>query len=380
MAQRLAELGLFEALLDLGAVAVEMLDPDGRLPVDVGEDEAVAVDQGDLAVERELQLLGVDRLERSGAAPLGDLRGGERHPADDQPQRLVLPAARTVGPLGDLRARHLECVCPGVLGDFGERAPHRLAARHRHREPGALFAQPLEQLELVVSRVDPEDRRRVPLGQQPQRPAGDPRALRPGELLAVAADQLRGQRAAALGPERDVRRVAHRPEAAARRALLERAVHLDLGRVQVDHRRLGQVAPQRPVDMLTHARRRALDTLHMHASELLCVLRRGRRRPRRSDRTQSPPPHDRRAHPRRPRRTHRRPADTPPATPPARPATAPAGAPSPAANVAPQTARRRSAPPTATAAPTHRSPLAQRTDSATDHPPPPRPVRAACHG
>ena len=45
--------------LDLGAVAVEVLDLFGGL---VGEDEAVAVDRGEPAGERELQLLGMDRL------------------------------------------------------------------------------------------------------------------------------------------------------------------------------------------------------------------------------------------------------------------------------------------------------------------------------
>ena len=52
MAQRLAELGVLEALLDLGAVAVEVLDSASGLVGDVGEDEAVAVDVLELAVER----------------------------------------------------------------------------------------------------------------------------------------------------------------------------------------------------------------------------------------------------------------------------------------------------------------------------------------
>jgi len=42
----LAELCVFEALLDLGAVAVKVLDPAGRLVVDVGEDEAVSRSDG----------------------------------------------------------------------------------------------------------------------------------------------------------------------------------------------------------------------------------------------------------------------------------------------------------------------------------------------
>ena len=49
----------------VGAVAVKVLDPDGRLPVDIGQDEAVAEHRGDLALQRQLQLFGVDRLEPS---------------------------------------------------------------------------------------------------------------------------------------------------------------------------------------------------------------------------------------------------------------------------------------------------------------------------
>jgi hypothetical protein len=56
--QRLTELGVLEAFLDLGAVAVEVLDAGGGFVGDVGQDEAVAVDGCELAGERELELLG----------------------------------------------------------------------------------------------------------------------------------------------------------------------------------------------------------------------------------------------------------------------------------------------------------------------------------
>jgi hypothetical protein len=61
--QRLAELGLLEALLDLGPVAVEAFDLLGGAlgGGDIGEDEADAVAVAALAVEAELELLGVDR-------------------------------------------------------------------------------------------------------------------------------------------------------------------------------------------------------------------------------------------------------------------------------------------------------------------------------
>ena len=62
MPQCLAGLGVLQALFDLRAVAVEMLDPGGVMVGDVGEDEAVAVDAVQLAVERQLKLLGVDCL------------------------------------------------------------------------------------------------------------------------------------------------------------------------------------------------------------------------------------------------------------------------------------------------------------------------------
>jgi hypothetical protein len=67
--QRLAELGVLEAFFDLGALAVEVLDVGGGLVGDVGEDEAVAVDRRELAGERELRLLGVDRLGRRARGP-----------------------------------------------------------------------------------------------------------------------------------------------------------------------------------------------------------------------------------------------------------------------------------------------------------------------
>ena len=77
-----------------------------------------------------------------------------------------------------------------------------------------------------------------------KRPDGDPRALGACELLAVAADQLAGQRPAGLRSERRVRRVAHLTVPVARRALLAGAVHLDLGGVQVDRHRLAAITPR----------------------------------------------------------------------------------------------------------------------------------------
>jgi hypothetical protein len=50
----LAGLGVLDPLFDLRAVAVEVLDPRGVLVVDVGEDEAVALDGVGLPVQGHL--------------------------------------------------------------------------------------------------------------------------------------------------------------------------------------------------------------------------------------------------------------------------------------------------------------------------------------
>ena len=104
VAQGLAELGVLETFLDLGAVAVEVFDPGGVLGVDVGEDEAVAVDLFELAVERQGELVGMDRLQPPRAAQPRDLGGAEADAPDDEPQRLVAPAVGRIARRGDLRA------------------------------------------------------------------------------------------------------------------------------------------------------------------------------------------------------------------------------------------------------------------------------------
>ena len=124
-------------------------------------------------------------------------------------------------------------------------------------------------------------------GQQRQRAGCDPRALSAGQLLAVAADQLAGQRPATLRPERRVRRVAQLAQAVARSALLAAAVHLDHGRVQIDRHRLAALTPNRAVKLFTNACRGALDPLAMHAPEVLGALQRRRRRRRLANHPQS---------------------------------------------------------------------------------------------
>jgi hypothetical protein len=65
--QRLAELGVLEALFDLRAVAMEVLDCDRRVLGDVGGDEAVAVGALDLPAGQQRELIGMDPLRRRAA-------------------------------------------------------------------------------------------------------------------------------------------------------------------------------------------------------------------------------------------------------------------------------------------------------------------------
>jgi hypothetical protein len=114
-------------------------------------------------------------------------------------------------------------------------------------------------------------------GQHPQRPPCDRRRCCGSELLAVAADQLPGQRAAALGPERHVRRIGQEAVAAARRAGLG-AMDLKLGGVQIDRRLLAAIAAKRPVKPAAHAGQRPLDRLDVTPAEATGQLAGGRRR------------------------------------------------------------------------------------------------------
>jgi len=93
--ERLPELGVVETLLDLRALAVKVFDLGGGLFLgrDVGDDERVGVGGVKLPAEHHRQLLGRDRLAPPGTgAGRLDLLGGDRDPADDQPERLVLSA------------------------------------------------------------------------------------------------------------------------------------------------------------------------------------------------------------------------------------------------------------------------------------------------
>jgi hypothetical protein len=137
-----------------------------------------------------------------------------------------------------------------------------------------------------MGRVDPEAHRPVTGRQQPQRAPADRRGVGGRQLLAVAGEKLAGQRAAALRPERDVRRERKLPGAVARRAALAVAVDLDHRGVRIDRHRLRRIAPERPVQTVPGARQTSLDRLTARAAKPLGQLQGGRRGGHLGDRTQ----------------------------------------------------------------------------------------------
>jgi len=121
-------------LLDLGAVAVPVLDLGRLLPggdVEVGDDEGVAVDGVGLGelVERGA-LVGVQGAPSAGPRIRGRLPGPgfgrdvEADPADQQPGAGGPPVRAVVGD-GDLSAGHVDRVGPVGLGQPVEQPPQR---------------------------------------------------------------------------------------------------------------------------------------------------------------------------------------------------------------------------------------------------------------
>ena len=94
-----AELGVLDALFDLRAVAVMMLDRRG-VAVEVGEDEAVAVDDVGFAGEPEVELLARDRALAPGPRVIararrpGERRGGRSAAAARAPSRSGCRSSR----------------------------------------------------------------------------------------------------------------------------------------------------------------------------------------------------------------------------------------------------------------------------------------------
>jgi len=114
-------------------------------------------------------------------------------------------------------------------------------------------------------------------GEHPHGAARDRRRVAGGELFAVAADQLARERAAALGPERDVWRVGHEPVPRARRAGLG-AIDLKLGGIEIDRHLSARVAAQRPVQPAADPGQGALNRLDVTAAKTPGELTGGRRR------------------------------------------------------------------------------------------------------
>jgi hypothetical protein len=110
----------------------------------------------------------------------------------DQPQRLVRPARRRVGGLGDPGVLEAVGGRPGVIGDALKRRPHRARARHRDREAHAVSATVGEQVDAIEAGVEARGDRAVADGQVAQRaPEHLARLLAAGGV--VARQQLRGE-------------------------------------------------------------------------------------------------------------------------------------------------------------------------------------------
>ncbi len=153
--QRDPQLVVLDALLDLGAVAVMVLDQ-LRVARHVGEDEAVAISARRLAGANQRELLLGDRAPPTRARIARQALRAKGHPAHHQAKRLVLPAARGVGGLGNLGIRKVDRRAPASLIDPRKRLPHRRAARHRDREADAPPAQHPQQLDPVDAHQLPE--------------------------------------------------------------------------------------------------------------------------------------------------------------------------------------------------------------------------------
>ncbi len=120
--ERDAQLVVLDALLDLGPVAVTVLDALGRAG-HVGEDEAAAIGARRLAGANQRELLRGDRAPPPGARIARQALRGKGHPTHHQAKRLVLPAARGVGGLGNLGIRKVDRRRPVGLIDPIKR-PH----------------------------------------------------------------------------------------------------------------------------------------------------------------------------------------------------------------------------------------------------------------
>jgi hypothetical protein len=170
MAQRVAELCVLEALLDLRALAVEVLDLSSRWRECRSRRSSPQVESS-CPSSTICSCSGGTSCVAAPSAGRSELGGGGRDAAHDQPQRLVLPPVRGKLELGDLRAAHLDRVLPGVLGDLGQPGPHRRGAGRRQREPHPSLVQTVHQLDGVEADV-------VADGDPPalwrQRPGGAP--------------------------------------------------------------------------------------------------------------------------------------------------------------------------------------------------------------
>src|SRR5581483_11930998 len=119
------QLGVLEALLDLGPHPVMVLDGAGVVLVRrrVGEDERVAEDESELARLGQGQLVLRDGAPAAGPGIGRDVDALDAYATHHQPQWAALPALGAVAGLGALGPLHVLAGPPGVGRDPLERPP-----------------------------------------------------------------------------------------------------------------------------------------------------------------------------------------------------------------------------------------------------------------
>ena len=177
-------------------------------------------------------MLAWDRALAPGARIIGQRVGLVSDPANDQPQRLVLPAGRDVGRLGNLGVLKALSRLPRLLTDALQRRPHRTGARHRDREAHLVLAAVVKQINAIEPRIKPGADRPMTAGQVAQRPPQQSARLFAARGV-VAGQKLRAQQPAALRPAADQRLVGELSLVVDASARLVAPVDLHAGRVEI---------------------------------------------------------------------------------------------------------------------------------------------------
>jgi hypothetical protein len=133
--QRVAELGVADAVFDVGAMTQPRLDRH-RVVGQAGQDHGVAVDPVELAGGGAAERFRVDGAPPAAARVGGELAGGDGDAADDRPGHRR-PSLGPGGAGGDLRVGHAHRRPPGVGGHGADRPPQRRAAARADGEVAA---------------------------------------------------------------------------------------------------------------------------------------------------------------------------------------------------------------------------------------------------